>query len=55
MAYTVADQMIDVLVQAGVQRIYGLVGDSLNPVADAVRRHPGFEWVHVQRSTRPAP
>jgi pyruvate dehydrogenase (quinone) len=48
MAYTVADQMIEVLVQAGVQRIYGLVGDSLNPVADAVRRQPRIEWVHVR-------
>src|SRR6201991_5144964 len=47
MAGTVAEQMIEVLVQAGVRRIYGLVGDSLNPVADAVRRHPDMEWVHV--------
>jgi pyruvate dehydrogenase (quinone) len=47
MAATIADQMIEVLVQAGVRRIYGLVGDSLNPVADAVRRHPDMEWVHV--------
>src|SRR3954464_11613069 len=47
MAGTIAEQMIEVLVQAGVHRIYGLVGDSLNPVADAVRRHPGVEWVHV--------
>jgi glyoxylate carboligase len=47
MAYTVADQMIDVLVQAGVGRVYGLVGDSLNPLADAIRRNPRIEWVHV--------
>jgi pyruvate dehydrogenase (quinone) len=47
MAYTVADQMIDVLVQAGVRRVYGLVGDSLNPLADAIRRNPAIEWVHV--------
>jgi pyruvate dehydrogenase (quinone) len=47
MVCTVADQMIEVLVQAGVRRVYGLVGDSLNPVADAVRRNPGIEWVHV--------
>ncbi|WP_433871632.1 pyruvate dehydrogenase [Saccharopolyspora sp. CA-218241] len=45
---TVADQFIDVLVQAGVQRIYGIVGDSLNPVVDAVRRTEGIEWVHVR-------
>ena len=35
---TVAEQFIEVLVQAGVKRIYGIVGDSLNPVVDAVRR-----------------
>src|SRR5882762_11677821 len=47
MAHTVADQMIEVLIQAGVRRIYGLVGDSLNPLADAIRRNPGIAWVHV--------
>jgi pyruvate dehydrogenase (quinone) len=46
-AVTVADQMIEVLVQAGVQRVYGLVGDSLNPLADAIRRNPAISWVHV--------
>jgi pyruvate dehydrogenase (quinone) len=47
MSQTVADQIIEVLVQAGVQRIYGLVGDSLNPIADSIRRTPGIDWVHV--------
>jgi pyruvate dehydrogenase (quinone) len=46
-AQTVAEQFIDVLRQAGVERIYGLVGDSLNPIVDAVRRTDGIEWVHV--------
>jgi pyruvate dehydrogenase (quinone) len=46
-ARTVAEQFIEVLRQAGVERIYGLVGDSLNPVVDAVRRTDGIEWVHV--------
>ncbi|GAB3285464.1 pyruvate dehydrogenase [Parasphingorhabdus pacifica] len=36
------------LVQAGVRRIYGIVGDSLNPVVDAVRRSGEIEWVHVR-------
>ncbi|WP_328912756.1 MULTISPECIES: pyruvate dehydrogenase [unclassified Streptomyces] len=45
---TVAEQFIDVLVRAGVQRVYGVVGDSLNPVVDAVRRNPSVEWVHVR-------
>jgi pyruvate dehydrogenase (quinone) len=47
MAPTVADQLIEVLRQAGVRRVYGLVGDSLNPIADAIRRTPDVEWVHV--------
>lgn len=45
---SVADQFIEVLVQAGVSRIYGVVGDSLNPIVDAIRRTPGIEWVHVR-------
>ncbi len=45
---TVAEQLVDLLVQAGVRRLYGVVGDSLNPVTDAVRRHPKIEWVQVR-------
>jgi len=45
---TLADQLLQILFEAGVQRIYGLVGDSLNPVVDAVRRADGIEWVHVR-------
>src|SRR5919201_2064809 len=42
-----AEQLVEVLVQAGVQRVYGVAGDSLNPIVDAIRRAPGVEWVHV--------
>src|SRR4051812_49346868 len=45
---TIADQLIDSLRQVGVERIYGLVGDSLNPLVDAIRRTEGIEWVHVR-------
>ncbi|WP_433369084.1 pyruvate dehydrogenase [Streptosporangium sp. CA-115845] len=45
---TVAEQFIEVLRQAGVERIYGVVGDSLNPVVDAVRKSGRIEWVHVR-------
>jgi pyruvate dehydrogenase (quinone) len=45
---TVADQFADVLVAAGVKRIYGIVGDSLNGLTDAVRRQGKIEWVHVR-------
>jgi pyruvate dehydrogenase (quinone) len=44
---TVAVQLVQMLRDAGVERIYGVVGDSLNPIVDAVRRTPGIEWVHV--------
>ena len=47
-APTVAKQLIDVLRQAGVERVYGIVGDSLNPIVDAIRRTEGIEWVHVR-------
>jgi len=40
--------LLEVLLEAGVQRIYGVVGDSLNPVVDAIRRTDGIEWVHVR-------
>ncbi|MEU1735309.1 pyruvate dehydrogenase [Streptosporangium sp. NPDC020145] len=45
---TVAEQFVQVLRQAGVERIYGVVGDSLNPVVDAVRRTGGIDWVQVR-------
>ncbi|MDG3013476.1 pyruvate dehydrogenase [Speluncibacter jeojiensis] len=53
MARSVADQLVGQLVAAGVRRIYGIVGDSLNPVVDAVRRTGGsaaggIDWVHVR-------
>jgi len=48
MQNTVADQFIDTLAAAGVKRIYGIVGDSLNGLTDAVRRHGAIEWLHVR-------
>ncbi|MCJ1674830.1 MULTISPECIES: pyruvate dehydrogenase [unclassified Rathayibacter] len=50
---TVADQLIAQLIDAGVARIYGIVGDSLNPIVDAVRRSGGsakggIDWIHVR-------
>src|SRR5271156_5227418 len=48
MSQTVAENLVDNLVKAGVQRIYGIVGDSLNPVTDAIRRSGKIRWVHVR-------
>lgn len=45
---TVAEQFVEILVRTGVQRLYGVVGDSLNPVVDAVRRTPGIDWIQVR-------
>ncbi|MEV5886261.1 pyruvate dehydrogenase [Streptomyces sp. NPDC052020] len=44
----VAEQFVDILARAGVRRLYGVVGDSLNPVVDAVRRNAAIDWVHVR-------
>jgi pyruvate dehydrogenase (quinone) len=45
---TVADQFAETLAVAGVKRIYGIVGDSLNGITDALRRQGKIEWVHVR-------
>ncbi|WP_329568156.1 pyruvate dehydrogenase [Streptomyces sp. NBC_01361] len=45
---TVAEQYVELLARAGVRRMYGVVGDSLNPVVDAIRRHDALEWVQVR-------
>lgn len=48
MAKTVADQLVEMLVSAGIKRIYAVTGDSLNEVNDAVRREGSIQWVHVR-------
>jgi len=48
MADTLADIIIKKLEEVGVTRIFGLVGDSLNPIVDAVRRSDQIEWIHVR-------
>ena len=45
---TLAQHTVDQLVAMGVERIYGVVGDSLNPIVDAVRTTKGIEWIHVR-------
>jgi pyruvate dehydrogenase (quinone) len=48
MAHRVADELVRRLVEAGVERIYGVVGDSLNPVTDALRLNGKLKWIHVR-------
>src|SRR5579863_8793411 len=47
MSRTVADLLVGTLEQIGVKHIFGLIGDSLNPIADAVRRSD-IEWIGVR-------
>src|SRR3954454_17199645 len=47
MSQTVADVLVNVLGQIGVRQLFGLIGDSLNPRADSVRRSK-IEWVGVR-------
>src|SRR4030088_3316330 len=47
MSHTVAGQLVGVLEQIGVKHIFGLIGDSLNPLADAIRRSD-IEWIGVR-------
>src|SRR6202142_1962126 len=45
---TVAHQFAATLAAAGVKRIYGIVGDSLNGLTDAIRRQGKIQWVHLR-------
>ena len=45
---SVAEHLVHQLEGAGVRHIYGIVGDSLNPVVDAVRRSKKIRWIHVR-------
>lgn len=48
MTRTVAEQFAEILAAVGVKRIYGIVGDSLNGLTDAIRKQERIEWVHVR-------
>src|SRR4051812_38814854 len=48
MSRTVAEHLVDTLAQAEVRQIYGIVGDSLNPVTDAIRHSDSVQWVDVR-------
>ena len=45
---TVAGLVVDTLARAGVGRIYGVSGDSLNGITDSIRRHERMRWIHVR-------
>ncbi|TKW79244.1 MAG: ubiquinone-dependent pyruvate dehydrogenase, partial [Bradyrhizobium icense] len=45
---TVADLIAETLIQAGVKRVFGVVGDSLNGLTDALRKRQAIDWLHVR-------
>src|SRR5580704_8507937 len=47
MSQTVAEALVDVLEQIGVKQVFGLIGDSLNPLGDAIRKSE-IEWIGVR-------
>lgn len=49
---SVAEHLVHQLEGAGVRHIYGIVGDSLNPVVDAVRRSKKIRWIHVRHARK---
>ncbi|KGP62894.1 pyruvate dehydrogenase [Legionella norrlandica] len=44
----VAEVLVDTLEVAGIRRIYGIVGDSLNGITNALQKHKNIEWIHVR-------
>jgi pyruvate dehydrogenase (quinone) len=48
MARTGADLIIETLEVAGVERIYGVAGDSLNGLTDSLRRSKKIDWIHMR-------
>jgi len=45
---TVAELLVDVLAEAGVERIYGVPGDSLNGITDSIRVRQDISWIGVR-------
>ena len=48
MGLSVADILVETAVRAGVKNVYGVMGDSLNPVGDAIRRNGKLRWINVR-------
>ena len=48
MAKRVAELIVDVLAEAGVRRIYGVSGDSLNGITDSIRATKKLDWIHLR-------
>ena len=51
---TAVEHLVHALREAGVARVHGVEGDSSHPIADAIRRTDGIEWVHVSNEEAPS-
>jgi pyruvate dehydrogenase (quinone) len=45
---TIAEVLVETLIAAGVKRVYGVVGDSLNAFLEQIGKHKEIEWIHVR-------
>src|ERR1700742_4215418 len=48
MSKTASEYLVEALEKAGIKRVYGVVGDSLNGVTDAMRRRKSIDWIHMR-------
>src|SRR6266481_5472090 len=48
MSKTASEYLVEALEKTGVKRIYGVVGDSLNGITDALRRRKSIDWIHMR-------
>lgn len=48
MGKTIAQKIVSQLIAAGVKRVHGVVGDSLNSIVDEIRQHDAIEWIHYR-------
>src|SRR5450830_284740 len=46
--HTVGNLVVETLLAAGVKRVYGLAGDSLNGITEAIRADGSIKWIHVR-------
>ena len=47
MSKAASEYLVEALEKAGVKRVYGVVGDSLNGLTDATRRRKSIDWIHM--------
>src|SRR6202167_4959913 len=45
---SIAEILVETLIAAGVKRVYGVVGDSLNAILEQIAHHKEIEWIHVR-------